>query len=57
MKQITLLALLLFSTLSFLFANPNDDLINPKTDILGLTSISETDAVNTDGKQLKIKLK
>ena len=33
------------------------ELINPKTDILGLTSISETDAVNTDGKQLKIKLK
>lgn len=27
MKQITLLALLLFSTLSFLFANPNGDLI------------------------------
>lgn len=33
------------------------ELINPKNDILGLTSISETDAVNTDGKQLKIKLK
>lgn len=27
MKQITLLALLLFSTISFLFANPNGDLI------------------------------
>jgi hypothetical protein len=30
--------------------------INPLTDILGLTSISTTDAVNKDGKQLKIKL-
>jgi len=26
------------------------------TDILGLTSISTTDAVNKDGKQLKVKL-
>jgi hypothetical protein len=26
------------------------------TDILGLTSVSTTDAVNKDGKQLKIKL-
>jgi hypothetical protein len=26
------------------------------TDILGLTSISTTDAVNNDGKQLKVKL-
>jgi hypothetical protein len=30
--------------------------INPLSDILGLTSISTTDAVNKDGKQLKIKL-
>jgi hypothetical protein len=30
--------------------------INPLTDILGLTSISTTDAVNKDGKQLKVKL-
>jgi len=30
--------------------------INPLTDILGLTSISVTDAVNRAGKQLKIKL-
>jgi len=30
--------------------------INPLTDILGLTSISTTDAVNRAGKQLKIKL-
>jgi len=30
--------------------------INPLTDILGLTSISATDAVNRAGKQLKIKL-
>ncbi len=30
--------------------------INPLTDILGLTSISTTDAVNKAGKQLKIKL-
>jgi hypothetical protein len=30
--------------------------INPLNDILGLTSISTTDAVNKDGKQLKIKL-
>jgi hypothetical protein len=30
--------------------------INPLTDILGLTSISTTDAVNRGGKQLKIKL-
>jgi len=30
--------------------------INPLTDILGLTSISITDAVNRAGKQLKIKL-
>jgi hypothetical protein len=31
--------------------------INNTTDILGLTSISATDAVNKDGKQLKVKLK
>jgi hypothetical protein len=31
--------------------------INSLTDILGLTSISATDAVNKGGKQLKIKLK
>jgi hypothetical protein len=31
--------------------------MNSLTDILGLTSISATDAVNKDGKQLKIKLK
>jgi hypothetical protein len=30
--------------------------INPITDILGLTSISITDAVNKDGKQLKVKI-
>jgi hypothetical protein len=30
--------------------------INPLTDILGLTSVSTTDAVNKDGKQLKIKI-
>jgi hypothetical protein len=30
--------------------------INPLTDILGLTSISATDAVNRAGKQLKIKM-
>jgi hypothetical protein len=30
--------------------------INPITDILGLTSISTTDAVNRDGKQLKVKV-
>ncbi len=30
--------------------------LNPLTDILGLTSISTTDAVNRAGKQLKIKL-
>ncbi len=30
--------------------------VNPLTDILGLTSISVTDAVNRAGKQLKIKL-
>jgi hypothetical protein len=30
--------------------------INPITNILGLTSISTTDAVNKDGKQLKVKL-
>jgi hypothetical protein len=30
--------------------------INSLTDILGLTSISATDAVNKDGKQLKVKL-
>jgi hypothetical protein len=30
--------------------------INPITDILGLTSISITDAVNRDGKQLKVKI-
>jgi hypothetical protein len=30
--------------------------INPLTDILGLTSISTTDAVNKDGKQLKVKV-
>jgi hypothetical protein len=31
--------------------------INNTTDILGLTSISATDAVNKSGKQLKVKLK
>jgi hypothetical protein len=31
--------------------------INNTTDILGLTSISATDAVNKGGKQLKVKLK
>jgi len=31
--------------------------INNTTDILGLTSISTTDAVNKDGKQLKVKVK
>jgi hypothetical protein len=31
--------------------------MNSLTNILGLTSISATDAVNKDGKQLKIKLK
>jgi hypothetical protein len=31
--------------------------ISNVTDILGLTSISTTDAVNKDGKQLKVKLK
>jgi hypothetical protein len=31
--------------------------MNSLTDILGLTSISATDAVNKDGKQLKVKLK
>jgi hypothetical protein len=30
--------------------------INPLTDILGLTSVSTTDAVNKEGKQLKIKI-
>jgi hypothetical protein len=30
--------------------------ITPITDILGLTSISTTDAVNKDGKQLKVKV-
>jgi hypothetical protein len=30
---------------------------NSLTDVLGLTSISATDAVNKDGKQLKVKLK
>jgi hypothetical protein len=30
--------------------------VNTITDILGLTSISTTDAVNKEGKQLKIKL-
>jgi hypothetical protein len=30
--------------------------IGSLTDILGLTSISTTDAVNKDGKQLKVKL-
>jgi hypothetical protein len=30
--------------------------IGSMTDILGLTSISTTDAVNKDGKQLKVKL-
>jgi hypothetical protein len=30
--------------------------ITPTTDILGLTSISTTDAVNKDGKQLKVKV-
>jgi hypothetical protein len=30
--------------------------INSITDILGLTSVSTTDAVNKDGKQLKVKL-
>jgi hypothetical protein len=30
--------------------------INPLTDILGLTSVSTTDAVNKDGKQLKVKV-
>jgi hypothetical protein len=31
--------------------------MNSLTNILGLTSISATDAVNKDGKQLKVKLK
>lgn len=31
--------------------------INNTTDILGLTSISTTDAVNKDGKQLKVRIK
>jgi hypothetical protein len=31
--------------------------INTTTNILGLTSISTTDAVNKDGKQLKVKIK
>ena len=30
--------------------------INNTTDILGLTSISTTDAVNKDGKQLKVRI-
>ena len=32
------------------------NLVNTTTDILGLTSISTTDAVNKEGKQLKIKI-